>query len=176
MHLQFVDLCILLGCDYLDPIPKVGPNTALKLIREHGTLDKVVEFIKNDKKGKYTIPDDWPYEDARDLFFQPDVRSAEDPLCDFKWDKPDTDGLVQFLVNEKGFSEDRVRAGAARLEKNLKSNQQSRLEGFFKPIPKTEEEQKAHKRKLEEQNEAKKKKLKEDKKEKAKAKAKPRGA
>ena len=77
---------------------------------------------------------------------------------------------------EKGFSEDRVRAGAARLEKNLKSNQQSRLEGFFKPIPKTEAEQKAHKRKLEEQNEAKKKKLKEEKKEKAKLKAKPRGA
>lgn len=30
---QFVDLCILLGCDYLDPIPKIGPSTALKLIR-----------------------------------------------------------------------------------------------------------------------------------------------
>lgn len=173
--LQFVDLCILLGCDYLDPIPKIGPHTALKLIREHGTLEKIVESIQNDKKGKYVIPDDWPYLDARDLFFEPDVRSAEDPLCDFKWDKPDVDGLVQFLVNEKGFSEDRVRSGAGRLEKNLKSSQQSRLEGFFKPVPKTEEEQKAHKRKLEEKNEEKRKKLKEEKKEKAKAKAKPRG-
>lgn len=132
--------------------------------------------MKNDPKKKYTIPDDWPFEDARDLFFQPDVRPADHELCDFKWEKPDLDGLIQFLVNEKGFSEDRVRAGATRLEKNLKSSQQSRLEGFFKPIPKTEEQQKAHKRKLEEQNEAKKKKLKEEKKEKAKAKAKPRGA
>jgi flap endonuclease-1 len=173
--IQFVDLCILLGCDYLDPIPKVGPNTALKLIREHGSLEKVVESIKNDPKGKYTLPDDWPYLDARDLFFEPDVRSADDPLCDFKWDKPDVDGLVQFLVNEKGFSEDRVRSGASRLEKDLKSSQQSRLEGFFKPVPKTAEEQKAHKRKLEEKNEEKRKKLKEEKKEKAKAKAKPRG-
>lgn len=86
------------------------------------------------------------------------------------------DGLVQFLVNEKGFSEDRVRGAAAKLEKNLKSSQQARLEGFFKPVPKTEEEQKAHKRKLEEKNEEAKKKRKEDKKEKAKAKAKPRGA
>ncbi|ROW09887.1 hypothetical protein VPNG_06277 [Cytospora leucostoma] len=173
---QFVDLCILLGCDYLDPIPKIGPHTALKLIREHGSLEKVVESIQNDKKGKYTLPDDWPYLDARDLFFEPDVRPASDPLCDFKWDKPDIDGLVQFLVNEKGFSEDRVRAGATRLEKDLKSSQQSRLEGFFKPVPKTAEEQKAHKRKLEEKNEEKKKRLKEEKKEKAKAKAKPRGA
>lgn len=43
-------------------------------------------------------------------------------------------------------------------------------------IPKTEEEKKAHKRKIEEQNEARKKKVKDEKKEKAKQKAKPRGA
>ncbi|KAK6086949.1 XPG domain-containing protein [Seiridium cupressi] len=171
---QFVDLCILLGCDYLDPIPKVGPSTALKLIREHGNLEKVVEWMKS--SGKYTIPDDWPFEDARDLFFEPDVRKADDPLCDFKWEKPDMEGLVTFLVTEKGFSEDRVRSGGARLEKNMKSSQQARLEGFFKVIPKSEEEKKAHKRKLEEQNEARKKKVKEEKKEKAKQKAKPRGA
>jgi len=135
----------------------------------------VVKYIKSDPKGRYTLPDDWPYEDARDLFFHPDVRSADDPECDFKWEKPDVEGLVKFLVNDKGFSEDRVRSAATRLEKNLKSSQQSRLEGFFKPIQRTEAEQKAHKRKLEEKNEEKKKKLKEEKKEKAKAKAKPRG-
>ncbi|KAK8127126.1 DNA-repair protein rad2 [Apiospora kogelbergensis] len=171
---QFVDLCILLGCDYLDPVPKVGPSTALKLIREHGTLEKIVEWMK--ESGKYTIPEDWPFADARELFFHPDVRQADDPLCDFKWEKPDVEGLINFLVTEKGFSEDRVRGGATRLEKSSKSTQQARLEGFFKPIPKTEAEKTAHKRKLEEQNEAKKKKLKEDKKEKAKQKAKPRGA
>ncbi|KAK7968619.1 hypothetical protein PG988_007692 [Apiospora saccharicola] len=171
---QFVDLCILLGCDYLDPVPKVGPSTALKLIREHETLEKIVEWMK--ESGKYTIPEDWPFADARELFFHPDVRPADDPLCDFKWEKPDVEGLVNFLVTEKGFSEDRVRGGASRLEKSSKSSQQARLEGFFKPIPKTDDQKTAHKRKLEEQNEKKKKKLKEDKKEKAKQKAKPRGA
>lgn len=174
--LQFVDLCILLGCDYLDPVPKVGPTTALKLIREHGTLEKVVDAIEKDSKKKYTLPEDWPYKDARDLFFEPDVRKADDPLCDFKWDKPDVEGLVHFLVTEKGFSEDRVRSAGARLEKNLKTSQQARLEGFFKPVPKTDAEKAAHKRKLDEKNEEKKKKLKQDKKDKAAQKAKPRGA
>jgi flap endonuclease-1 len=103
------------------------------------------------------------------------VRPAEHVDCDFKWEAPDIDGLVQFLVTEKGFSEDRVRGGAARLTKNLKSSQQARLEGFFKPIPKTEEQIKSLKRKNEEKSEEKKKKAKEEKKEKAKAKAKPRG-
>lgn len=172
---QFVDFCILLGCDYLDPIPKVGPNTALKLIREHGSLEAVVDFIEKDPKGRYKIPDDWPFQDARDLFFEPDVRGADDPLCEFTWDKPDMDGLVQFLVTEKGFSEDRVRAGGKRLEKNLKSAQQGRLDGFFKVIPKTEEERAALKRKNDEKNEEKRKKAKEEKKEKAKGKGKPRG-
>lgn len=165
-----------MGCDYLDPVPKIGPSTALKLIREHGDLEHVVEAIENDPKKKYTIPEDWPYAQARDLFFEPDVRPATDPLCDFKWEKPDMEGLVQFLVTEKGFSEDRVRSAGARLEKNLKSSQQARLEGFFKPVPKTDEEKAAHKRKLEEKNEEKRKKLKQDKKDKVAARAKPRGA
>ncbi|EFQ35633.1 XPG domain-containing protein [Colletotrichum graminicola M1.001] len=173
---QFVDFCILLGCDYLDPIPKIGPSTALKLIREHGDLETLVEAFKNDPKQKYVVPDDWPYQDARELFLNPDVRPADDPLCDFKWEKPDMDGLVQYLVMEKGFSEDRVRSAGARLEKNLKSSQQVRLDGFFKVIPKTEEEKASAKRKLDAKNEEKKKKLKVEKKQKAAAKAKPRGA
>jgi len=173
---QFVDLCILLGCDYLDPIPKVGTSTALRLIREHGTLENVVEWMRSDKKERFTIPEDWPFADARELFFNPDVRPADHVECEFKWEAPDIEGLVQFLVTEKGFSEDRVRGAASRLTKSLKSSQQARLEGFFKPIPKTEEEIKHLKRKNEERNEEKKKKVKEEKKEKAKAKAKPRGA
>lgn len=43
---QFVDLCLLLGCDYLEPIKGIGPKSALKLIREHGSLDKVMEHLK----------------------------------------------------------------------------------------------------------------------------------
>lgn len=61
------------------------------------------------------------------------------------------------------------------MTKNLKTNQQARLEGFFKPIPKTDEEVKSLKRKNEVKNEEKKKKIKDEKKEKAKVKAKPRG-
>ncbi|KAL8873447.1 MAG: hypothetical protein Q9174_001095 [Haloplaca sp. 1 TL-2023] len=172
---QFIDLCILLGCDYVDPIPKIGPSSALKMIRDHGTLEAVVDHIKKDPKKRYTIPDDWPFEDARELFINPDVRQADHPDCDFQWNAPDVEGLVKFLVTEKGFSEDRVRSAAARLQKNLKTSQQSRLEGFFKPVQKTEEEVTNMKRKREEQRDEQKKKQKAEKKEKAAAKAKPRG-
>lgn len=170
---QFVDLCILLGCDYVDPIKGIGPSTALKLIRDHKNLEGVVEFFETSKK--YNLPEDWPYKDARLLFLEPDVRPADHPDCDFKWEAPDVEGLVKFLVEEKGFSEDRVRNAATRLQKNLKSAQQSRLEGFFKPMDRTPEQQAALKRKNEAKLEDKKKKQKQVAKEKKEAKAKPRG-
>ncbi|KAK5119517.1 Elongation of fatty acids protein 2 [Meristemomyces frigidus] len=169
---QFIDLCILLGCDYVDPVKGVGPKVALNLIREHKTLEAVVESVK--KSGKYTFPEDWPYQDARLLFLEPDVRSADDPECDFKWEGPDVDGLVKFLVEEKGFNEDRVKSGAARLQKSVKSTQQSRLEGFFKVKEKTEEEKASLKRKNEEKVEASKKAKKEEAKKKKEAKSKPK--
>ncbi|KAI9034829.1 multifunctional nuclease RAD27 [Aspergillus affinis] len=173
---QFIDLCILLGCDYLEPIPKVGPNTALKLIREHGSLEKVVEAIESDPKKKYVIPEDWPYQDARELFLHPDVRDASAPECDFKWDAPDVEGLIDFLVKDKGFNEDRVRNGAARLQKNLKSAQQSRLEGFFKPMARTDAEKANLKRKHDEKLQEQKKRKKDEAKAKKEAKSRPRGA
>ncbi|KAJ5198334.1 uncharacterized protein N7498_007451 [Penicillium cinerascens] len=173
---QFIDLCILLGCDYLEPIPKVGPSTALNLIREHGSLEKVLEYMNNDPKKKFVVPESWPYQDARDLFVNPDVRDADHEDCDFKWDAPDVDGLIAFLVTDKGFNEDRVRNGAARLTKNLKSAQQSRLEGFFKPMARTDEEKASLKRKHDSKLQDQKKRKKDEAKAKKEAKAKPRAA
>lgn len=50
---QFTDLCVLLGCDYCDNIPKVGPESAYKYIKEHETISKVItayreKYPKND--------------------------------------------------------------------------------------------------------------------------------
>jgi flap endonuclease-1 len=173
---QFIDLCILLGCDYLDPIPKVGPSTAYDLIKKHGSLEAVVNYIEKDPKKKFTIPEDWPYKEARELFLNPDVLPADHEDCNFQWKSPDIEGLVQFLVKEKGFSEERVKSGAEKLNKNLKTAQQSRLEGFFKSVPKTEEQKSNLKRKQDEKKEAAKKKQKIDAKKKKEEKRAPRGA
>jgi flap endonuclease-1 len=42
---QFIDLCILLGCDYCDSIRGIGPQTAYTLIKEHGTIEKVKTLL-----------------------------------------------------------------------------------------------------------------------------------
>jgi len=64
---QFIDLCILCGCDYCDTIKNVGPISAYNFIKEYGYIENVLE-IKCNNGGKYKIPNDFNYSKARDLF------------------------------------------------------------------------------------------------------------
>ncbi|ODQ68519.1 flap endonuclease 1 [Nadsonia fulvescens var. elongata DSM 6958] len=144
-HAQFIDLCILMGCDYCDTIRGVGPVTAYKLIKEHETLENIVQAIERDPKSKYQVPENWPYKEARLLFLEPEV--ADPDTLDIKWQEPDIEGLVEYLVKDNGFAEDRIRAGAERLKKQTKTATQGRLDGFFKVLPKTPEQLAAAKRK-----------------------------
>ena len=83
---QFIDLCILLGCDYCDSIKGIGPHRALALIKEHKNIESV---LKNIDRKKYIVPEDWPYEEARRLFKDPHVEPAE---------KMDVQQEVRFLL------------------------------------------------------------------------------
>ncbi|XP_055346726.1 flap endonuclease 1-like [Paramacrobiotus metropolitanus] len=127
---EFIDLCILLGCDYCESIRGIGPKKAFELIKKHSTLEEV---LKNLDKKRYPVPEDWPYQQVRQLFQQPDVQSGRD--LTFKWEQPDEEGLVQYLVQEKGFAEDRVRKNCQKLKKNKTGPVQGRMEDFFKVIP-----------------------------------------
>lgn len=127
---EFVDLCILLGCDYCEPIRGIGKVTGFKMIQEHKSLEKIIEHLNSKPGSKIQVPEDWPYEAVRKLFLEPDV----DGDSELKWNPPDEDGLVDYLVKEKGFSEERVRSGAAKLKKGIKTSPQGRLTDFFKPV------------------------------------------
>jgi len=85
----------LLGCDYCEPIKGVGPKTALKLVKEHGGLEGVIATL-GDK-----VPEDWPYKDVRELFLKPAVKDPAN--VELEWKAPDLDGIIKFLVQEKGF-------------------------------------------------------------------------
>lgn len=56
-------------------------------------------------------------------------------LFQLKWTEPDEEGLVKYMVEEKGFSEDRIRNGAKKLVKARNSSTQGRLDSFFKVLP-----------------------------------------
>ncbi|XP_048629449.1 flap endonuclease 1-like [Brassica napus] len=127
---KFIDLCILSGCDYCDSIRGIGGQTALKLIRQHGSIETILENIN---KERYQIPEEWPYNEARKLFKEPDVLTDEEQL-DIKWTSPDEEGIVQFLVNENGFNIDRVTKAVEKIKSAKNKSSQGRLESFFKPV------------------------------------------
>lgn len=52
---QFVELCILCGCDYCPNINRIGNITAFKLIQTHKNIDNILEY--NNKYNKYNIPE-----------------------------------------------------------------------------------------------------------------------
>ncbi|KAG7022370.1 Flap endonuclease 1 [Cucurbita argyrosperma subsp. argyrosperma] len=127
---QFVDLCILSGCDYCDSIRGIGGQTALKLIRQHGSIENILENIN---KERYQIPEGWPFQEARQLFKEPLVCTDEEQL-DIKWTTPDEEGLISFLVNENGFNSDRVTKAVEKIKAAKNKSSQGRMESFFKPV------------------------------------------
>lgn len=124
---QFIDLCILSGCDYCDSIKGIGGQTALKLIRQHSCIENILENIN---KERYQIPEDWPYQEARHLFKEPNVTMD---VPELKWIAPDEEGLLSFLVNENGFNSDRVAKAIEKIKSAKNKSSQGRLESFFKP-------------------------------------------
>ncbi|EOY11791.1 5'-3' exonuclease family protein isoform 1 [Theobroma cacao] len=130
---QFIDLCILSGCDYCDSIRGIGGQTALKLIRQHGSIEHILQNIN---KERYSIPDDWPYQEARQLFQEPLV-CTDDEQLEMKWNAPDDEGLITFLVNENGFNGDRVTKAIEKIKAAKNKSSQGRLESFFKPVGNT---------------------------------------
>jgi len=107
---QLIDVGILIGTDFNpDGIKGLGPKTALKLIKEHGTLENALPHIKNAE-----FPH--PPEKIREIFLHPKVRSD----YTLEWKEPNIDGIVDFLVREKDFSEDRVRKALEKMQEGTK--------------------------------------------------------
>ncbi|KAJ0171379.1 hypothetical protein K1T71_012929 [Dendrolimus kikuchii] len=136
---EFIDLCILLGCDYCGSLRGVGPKRAIELIKQHRSLE---EIMRNIDTNKYQPPENWDYENARRLFMEPEVKDPKD--IELKWCDPDEEGLVKFLCGDRQFNEERVRNGAKKLLKARSGTTQGRLDGFFtitsSPNPKRKSE------------------------------------
>ena len=107
---QLVEIGIMCGTDYNPGLSRVGPKTALKLIREKGDLESILanqeEKIEN-------------YCEIREFFLHPDV--TDDYTV--KMARPRVDQIVSFLVEERDFDRERVEKTAHRLEEVYRSGQ-----------------------------------------------------
>ncbi|CDW80315.1 flap endonuclease 1 [Stylonychia lemnae] len=141
---EFVDLCILCGSDYTSTITGIGSIKAYKFIQDYKTIEKVLQVIEQDthsskgKKQKYIVPEEYPYQEARELFLKLDyTEELKDIQEQFKWDKPNEDNIKQFLIKEKNFNEEKVDNGLKKLKKfsPTQGRTQVRLDSFFRVYP-----------------------------------------
>lgn len=123
---QFVDMCILLGCDYCDNLKSIGKERAYKMIQEHGSLEKILKIMtkKNiggfdsDKERKKTF--DCMIQ-ARDYFLTAlsDLDKSDDFIItdnNLKLRKFQHDELMDFMCVKHNFDIIRIQNGIKRLE------------------------------------------------------------
>ena len=117
---QLVDVGILIGTDF-NPggFPGIGPKTALKLIKENGTLEKIGK-IKDDLN-------DVPYQQIREIFLNPE----NIPLNNIEFNNPNYNEIIGFLCDTMDFSKERVKSSLERVKKSQEKRSQS-LEQWFK--------------------------------------------
>jgi len=141
---QFLELCILMGCDYTASIRGIGPKKAFNYLKQYGSIEKFLPEIAKvlDKKGqsRFTVPKDFLYKEACDLFRKPEVTPAEE--CKLKWTEPKEAELIEYMVQEKGFQLERIQRGIKRIHASRKKGSQKRLESFFGPITVTKKRKK----------------------------------
>jgi flap endonuclease-1 len=114
---QLIDIALLVGTDYNPGIKRIGPKTAMKLIKQHGGIEAVLvekgEGIEN-------------LQEIKDFFLFPDV------ISDYKisWKSPKESEITDFLCSRHDFSEVRVKGAVGRLVEASDAGQQT-LDQWF---------------------------------------------
>ena len=102
-HDEFIDMCILCGCDYCPTIPKVGSVRALKNIQSHKTIETYLE------KEKIIANEDFlkKYPLSRGLFkiFEGKIDLNDLPIHSSKYD---SEKIYHYLVHDCSMNEKRI--------------------------------------------------------------------
>ncbi|PLB45503.1 DNA excision repair protein Rad2 [Aspergillus steynii IBT 23096] len=126
LHRQkLISFSHLLGSDYTEGIPGIGPVTALEIITEFASLEEFRDwwtqvqmgvnmaegghaaFYKKFKKQatKIFLPPSFPDSRVDEAYFEPEVDSDPSP---FQWGVPDLHSLRHFLMTTIGWSQERT--------------------------------------------------------------------
>jgi flap endonuclease-1 len=105
-------MSMLIGTDFNEGVKGIGPKTALKLIREHGSLEEMPPEVYSKL--------DADVDGIREIFLKPDVTDDYEIIHGALQE----DELYSFLCGERAFSRDRVevvvkRMKAAQMQRSL---------------------------------------------------------
>ena len=116
---ELIDVGILIGTDFNpNGFERIGPKTAMKLIRQHSRLEDIPQ-IQEQLEGI-------EYEQIRKIFLNPEVADVDEIV----FNEVNYEGILNYLVKERSFSEDRIQSTLNRLKKALERKSQN-LDQWF---------------------------------------------
>ena len=118
-HEQFLDFCILCGCDYCPIVPKIGNITAMKLIKKYNCI----ETILDETSSKYEFPENYLniFNEAKQNFkiFMDKINVGD---IDIKTSQRDIGRLTAFLITDIEMSEKRVQNSLKKFHNNYNAS------------------------------------------------------
>ena len=116
---QLIDMAILIGTDFNpDGFPKIGPKTALKLIRKYEKIEEIPDIKKELEKIDIN--------EIRKIFLEPHVIKTDNIIHK----EIEKEKLISFLCQDRDFSQQRVKNRLDELEK-MKTNKSQSLDKWF---------------------------------------------
>lgn len=114
---KLIWLGILIGTDFNEKFPKVGPKTALKLVQDNDSFEAIIKETGHEPG--------FDYLEIEKIFLEPSF--MKDYRIEFGL--PDAEKLKELLCEEHDFSVNRVESSLQKLEDSLrKKGEQSRLD------------------------------------------------
>ncbi len=121
-HEALVDIGILVGTDYNpDGFENIGPKRAYQLIKTYGSIEKI-------PKGLLKSPTPVDVVSIKNYFLNPPVTKN----YKLEWRAPDEKLIIEILVKEHDFSEDRVKNALERLSKAYRDHIKGEQAGLAK--------------------------------------------
>ncbi len=113
---KLVWIGIMVGTDFNEKFPKIGPKTALKLAQKHKSFEEITKETKHKP--------DFDYREIEEIFLHP----ASTKSYELEFGLPEKEEIKGFLCDEHDFSEERVENALRKLaDKMSEKGEQSRL-------------------------------------------------
>ncbi len=123
---QLICLGILVGTDYNPKgIPRIGQKKALDIVRKYKQPVLIFESV-NEQILSLPEEDRFDWREVFEMFHKPNVIDAE-----INFEKLNKEKIVEILVKEHNFSEERIKDHLERLEESFEKNKQKDLAKWF---------------------------------------------
>ena len=116
---ELIDVGILIGTDFNpNGFERIGPKTAMKMIKQHSRLEDIPQIQEQLQE--------IDFQQIRQIFLNPEVADVEK----IEFGEVDYEGITNYLVRDRSFSEDRIQSTLNRLKKALERKSQN-LDQWF---------------------------------------------